>query len=228
MSSRRTTAKAIATVCAVRFAYAYAKTQSRTRTKSASKRSLLWHFFLQAFRQILQILMNQVNQICLTLNHIQKAFYTFNICKFCVLQNRVCFLYAFEQIAQLRLTACKNTQSFCVCWSCCHNVLLLRFRFTFHKVKGKVNFCYLSPVRHKPQKPFDFGNFLCLSVRAESNSKKIVKSLCPFPFSFSLWHKKPLNYFFDCSGFLCLCNLKKIVYFFVRKGNQACIISTNV
>lgn len=96
----------------------------------------------------------------------------------------------------------------------------------FTKSRVKWTFAIYLPLGINRKSPLTLLNFLCLSVRAESNSKKIVKSFCPFPFSFSLWHKKPLHYFFDCSSFLCLSNLKKIVYFCVRKGNQACIIST--
>ena len=87
----------------------------------------------------------------------------------------------------------------------------------FTKSRVKWTFAIYLPLGINRKSPLTLLNFLCLSVRAESNSKKIVKSLCPFPFSFSLWHNTPLHYFFRLFEFSLPLQSKKDSLFLCEK-----------
>lgn len=95
----------------------------------------------------------------------------------------------------------------------------------FTKSRVKWTFAIYLPLGINRKSPLTLLNFLCLSVRAESNSKKIVKSLCPFSFLFFIVAQKTAPLLFWLFGVSLPQQSKKDSLFFCEKRQPRTIKS---
>lgn len=77
----------------------------------------------------------------------------------------------------------------------------------FTPSRGKMNFAYLSPDRHKTAKPLDWVNVLCHFECAESNSKEDSLSISHY-FCVIIVAQNTIELLCWCISY-CLSNLKK-------------------